>query len=70
MRVRSVVINNFDHSIINYKTDNNYKKYIKLSKIIERIDNKISTIKCFKNWKKAIRMDYIKYFWKSSMPKI
>ena len=55
MRVRSVVINNFDHSIINYKTDNNYKKYIKLSNIIERIDNKISTIKCFKNWKKNKR---------------
>ena len=52
MKVRNVVINSFDHSIINYRTENNYMKQIKLSYVMQKIDNKSDIIKCFKIWKK------------------
>ena len=51
MRVRNVVINNSDYSIINYKSENN-KRDIKLLNILNKIDNKSDIIKCFKTWKK------------------
>lgn len=55
MKVRSVVINTNNYSIINFKTENNYKKSTKLNDIINKIDNKSDIIKCFKIWKKGKR---------------
>ena len=55
MRVRSVVININNYSIINYKTENNYKRNTKLYEILNKIDNKSDIIKCFKIWKKGKR---------------
>ena len=55
MKVRSVVINTNNYSIVNFKTDNNYKRNIKLNEILNKIDNKSDIIKCFKIWKKGKR---------------
>ena len=55
MKVRSVVINTNNYSIVNFKTENNYKKNTKLNDIINKIDNKCDIIKCFKIWKKGKR---------------
>ena len=55
MKVRSLVINPSNYSIINYKTENNYKINTMLSNLLNKIDNKIDIIKCFKIWKKSKR---------------
>ena len=53
MKVRSVVINTNNYSIINYKTyNNNNIRNIKLSNIIKKINEKIVINNCFKYWKK------------------
>ena len=53
MKIRNIVINTFDHSIISYKTEDNYKKNTKLYNIIEKIETKANILKCFKCWKKS-----------------
>ena len=56
MRIRSVVINTNNYSIINYKTENNDLRNIKLSNIITKIDDKNIINNCFKYWKKNKRI--------------
>ena len=55
MKIRNIVINTFDNSIISYKTEDNYKKNTKLYNIIEKIETKANILKCFKCWKKSKR---------------
>ena len=52
MRVRNIIINSSDYLFLNYKTENNYNRKIKLSRIINRIENHNIIAKCFKYWKK------------------
>ena len=56
MRIRSVVINTNNYSIINYKTENNDIRNIKLSNIIKKIEEKNIINNCFKYWKKNKRI--------------
>ena len=55
MRVRSVVINTNNYSIINFRTENVYNRNTKLFSIINKINDKSDIIKCFKIWKKGKR---------------
>jgi len=53
MKVRNLVVNaNANNQIIKYKEESNYTRNIKLSYILQKIDNKTNIIKCFKSWKK------------------
>ena len=53
MKVRNLVVNaNANNQIIKYKEDSIYTRNIKLSYILQKIDNKTNIIKCFKSWKK------------------
>ena len=53
MKVRNLVVNaNTNNQIIKYKEESNYTRNIKLSYILQKIDNKTNIIKCFKSWKK------------------
>ena len=52
MKVRNIMINTATKlPIYKYKEESNCKKNIKLSYIIQKIDNKANIIKCFKSWK-------------------
>ena len=52
MKVRNIMINTaIKLPIYKYKEESNCKKNIKLSYIIQKIDNKANIIKCFKSWK-------------------
>jgi len=55
MKVRSVVINTNNYSIINFRTENVYNRNIKLFSIINKINDKSDIIKCFKIWEKGKR---------------
>ena len=53
MKVRNLVVNaNANNQIIKYKEESTYTRNIKLSYILQKIDNKTNIIKCFKSWKK------------------
>ena len=53
MKVRNLVVNaNANNQMIKYKEESNYTRNIKLSYILQKIDNKTNIIKCFKSWKK------------------
>ena len=52
MKVRNIMINTATKlPIYKYKEESNCKKNIKLSYIIQKIDNKANIVKCFKSWK-------------------
>ena len=52
MKVRNIIVNSSDYQYLKHKTENNYNRSFKLSKIINKIENRNIIAKCFKYWKK------------------
>ena len=52
MKVRNIIVNSSDYQYLKHKTENNYNRSFKLSKIIKKIENRNIIAKCFKYWKK------------------